>query len=92
MKRRYRLPRDLHMCRVRGCATVIEHWKVLCDPCYRALPGATKAAIRDAREAKQPGTARALMIEGAAALATTQQDRAIAAAARTAAMLGERND
>jgi hypothetical protein len=88
--RRYRQPRELKGCLVKGCFSIIDPWKVLCDEHFRALPWATRNAIRAAREAQAPHIVSKLMSDGAAALAARAGDRAVAAAARTARMMGER--
>ncbi|HEV7658813.1 MAG TPA: hypothetical protein VGO55_03100 [Allosphingosinicella sp.] len=90
MTRRYRQPREPKVCLVKGCGSIIESWKVLCDTHFRALPWATRDAIREAREAQAPHIVSKLMSDGAAALAARAGEVAAAAAAQTARMMGER--
>jgi len=91
VRRSRRQPRAPKACLVKACGTIIEPWKVICDAHFRALPWATRAAIREAREARAPHIVSRLMIEGAAALAARAGEAAAAAAARTARMMGERD-
>lgn len=81
-------------CRRRGCAARREKWQLVCNACWKEIPGALRDRFADARRLGLGKIKRDLGNQILALLGRkpAEPDPSTRTYARTAAMLGEREE